>query len=441
MKNIFATLCLVSILLPQTAIAATTTFSDVNENIFQHKAIQVFMSDGIISGYPDGTFKPAQPINRAEALKIIIGAFPVADEQLSQTTFSDVTDGDWFSEYVKKGISRGIINGYPDGTFKPANQINFAESLKMGLHAKGLDANTFVYSAFHQDIAASEWFAKYFKYGYDKNLYDLDLDGHLNPGKLFTRADFVELIYRIKTFSPDSTFDISYNWDSASVQQSGLKMYYPFHWDAYPFSSGIFFGYFYDGLASLVHLNSNSAHASVVFWENPENKTANEYFLNLKNEYTIKYGVSNLNFVEAVVSSGPSLLVEIPKSGIYDYFIYLKDSRILAVQSAFDKDSLRAPDFKDEIKTMFEKISFTDDFDFLTDSQKLERIRANILVGGKGAETLDLLTDRAIIETDTLGVGTGPVDYYYSSDINYTLKYERSSDIILDIKEGRTSAF
>ena len=56
-------------------------------------------------------------------------------------------------------------------------------------------------------------------------------------------------------------------------------------------------------------------------------------------------------------------------------------------------------------------------------------------------ETLDMLPDKTIISTDTIGVGTGPVDYYYSEGLDYTFKYERFADVILDSREGKTSAF
>ena len=49
--------------------------------------------------------------------------------------------------------------------------------------------------------------------------------------------------------------------------------------------------------------------------------------------------------------------------------------------------------------------------------------------------------DAIIIETDAIGVGTGPIDYYYSEKIDLTIKYERSADVILDAREGRTTKF
>jgi hypothetical protein len=56
-------------------------------------------------------------------------------------------------------------------------------------------------------------------------------------------------------------------------------------------------------------------------------------------------------------------------------------------------------------------------------------------------ENLNKLPEKVIIETDTIGVGTGPVDYYYSETVNYTFKYERTLDLILDTRKGRTASF
>ena len=74
-------------------------------------------------------------------------------------------------------------------------------------------------------------------------------------------------------------------------------------------------------------------------------------------------------------------------------------------------------------------------------SALLSEIFEGILVENKGMELLNKLPNKQIIETDTLGVGTGPVDYYYSEEVDYTFKYERAADVILDKREGQTSAF
>ena len=74
-------------------------------------------------------------------------------------------------------------------------------------------------------------------------------------------------------------------------------------------------------------------------------------------------------------------------------------------------------------------------------NELLSEILSYVLIEGKGMEELSKLPDKLIIETDAIGVGTGPVDYYYSEKLDYTFKYERDSDVILDSRKGQTTAF
>jgi len=83
----------------------------------------------------------------------------------------------------------------------------------------------------------------------------------------------------------------------------------------------------------------------------------------------------------------------------------------------------------------YNKISSVDYDEILNDLFEI------VLVEDMGMSALNKLPNKNIIETDTIGVGTGPVDYYYSEDVDYTFKYERENDVILDTREGETSAF
>ncbi len=89
---------------------------------------------GIITGYPDGTYRPEQPVTRAEFAKIIIGALGIGDAALyaaGPTKFPDVPASHWASGYINVASDTGIINGYPDGTFLPERSVTFAEAVKM----------------------------------------------------------------------------------------------------------------------------------------------------------------------------------------------------------------------------------------------------------------------------------------------------------------------
>lgn len=95
--------------------------------------ISLLTALGAVGGYPDGTFHPERTLNRAEFLKITLKSSPRSKELSSRPSrcFPDVRWEDWFSTFVCFGKEGGIVAGYPDGMFRPGNPVIYAEALKM----------------------------------------------------------------------------------------------------------------------------------------------------------------------------------------------------------------------------------------------------------------------------------------------------------------------
>lgn len=107
----------------------TNPYSDVPADMWCNNAISTLTNMGIISGYSDGTFRPGDPITRAELTKIAAGFF--ADKRVTahyDGRFSDVSGSEWFISVLEKGIEEGIIQGYQDGTFAPNQYITRAQA-------------------------------------------------------------------------------------------------------------------------------------------------------------------------------------------------------------------------------------------------------------------------------------------------------------------------
>ncbi len=144
MKNLFTVLLgfLIAVMIPLQSVQAVS-FSDVRSPILS-EAVNYLNEKGIIKGYPDGTFKPDQTINRAEALKIIFESLGESDVTLSSTTessssirvFPDVDPTQWFAKYVKAAKQKSLIKGYPDGSYKPTQFVNRAEFIKIAMLAQ-----------------------------------------------------------------------------------------------------------------------------------------------------------------------------------------------------------------------------------------------------------------------------------------------------------------
>ncbi|SIS62747.1 beta-N-acetylhexosaminidase [Salimicrobium flavidum] len=107
-----------------TSVSFAAEFPDVKQGDRFYDEITYLTNDSIIFGFPDGTFQPGGEVTRAQAA-IMIGRALGYDGTQPQTEFPDA-DGE-ASGYIAKLTSEGIINGYPDGTFRPGNVVTRAE--------------------------------------------------------------------------------------------------------------------------------------------------------------------------------------------------------------------------------------------------------------------------------------------------------------------------
>lgn len=122
-------------------LRAKPEFDDVDSKQDFFDAIQFVKREGMVSGYKDGSFQPDNLINRAEFTKIIVNT-KYADEiptKLAESCFSDVAVDAWFAPFVCLAKTKGIIAGYPDGNFKPSNPVNLAEAVAIISNTFGLE--------------------------------------------------------------------------------------------------------------------------------------------------------------------------------------------------------------------------------------------------------------------------------------------------------------
>ena len=131
MRRVFGYSLLLNIILLNT-IFAQELFTDQGQiPTWGQAAVQNLVDQDIISGNDDGSLSPLRNINRAEFLKILTTATDTQIINHSGRSFPDVPRGAWFAPYVHTAVSQGWAKGYPDGTFKPGNRINRAEIAKL----------------------------------------------------------------------------------------------------------------------------------------------------------------------------------------------------------------------------------------------------------------------------------------------------------------------
>lgn len=110
--------------------ATTNTYSDVKQTDWYNNAISTLSNMGIIDGYPDGSFRPNAGITRAEFAKIAVSFFKDYVSETIGDRFTDIS-GKWYTTYINLAAELAIVNGYPDGTFRPENKITRAEAMQI----------------------------------------------------------------------------------------------------------------------------------------------------------------------------------------------------------------------------------------------------------------------------------------------------------------------
>ena len=117
--------------------------------------ITKWVDEGKVSGYEDGTFKPENPISRAEFMVLVNNALGFTKE--AAIDFSDVPADAWFAEHVAKAKAAGYIGGYPDGTAKPGANISRQEVAVIIANLKNLTANAAAADKFNDADLIQDW--------------------------------------------------------------------------------------------------------------------------------------------------------------------------------------------------------------------------------------------------------------------------------------------
>lgn len=181
-------------------------FTDVDTRHPNAEAINYLKDKHVISGYPDGSFKPDKLVTRAELLKLLFEAQKVfPSPAVYRACFKDAKD-DWYAPYACYAKAKGLVQGYADGTFGPGNDVKVVEALKiilMAYNTKFLE----VPPSTALNFEAGAWYAPYVWTAYEKKYITWETlvvpaqMPNLTKGTvtkaLLKRAHLVEILYRL----------------------------------------------------------------------------------------------------------------------------------------------------------------------------------------------------------------------------------------------------
>lgn len=140
-----------------TAMACGMRFPDVAADDPACDSIEALARQQILAGYPDGSFRPGASVTRAELAKMLVLTRGLKPEPEKSLPFSD-TANHWAARdgYLQAAVEAGMVNGFPDGTFRPNDPVTRAQAAKMVASMLGLKPEP---GPSYADITGSEWFA------------------------------------------------------------------------------------------------------------------------------------------------------------------------------------------------------------------------------------------------------------------------------------------
>lgn len=197
------------VLLALSATSAHAVFTDVKSSDWFSAYVEELAYLKIVSGNPDGSFRPNQEMTRAEITKVAVeiakrSGTISSDDTSKALTFEDVSVNSWYAPYVALSSSNAIIEGYkhPDGSntdfFKPEQKVSRAEALKILLTASGIGSKQEPRETFI-DVVDDSWYAPFVTTAFNWGIVDGyrnktgKLTGQFGPSDPVTRAQAAKI--------------------------------------------------------------------------------------------------------------------------------------------------------------------------------------------------------------------------------------------------------
>jgi hypothetical protein len=172
-----------------TDVLGAVTFSDTPASAWYKPFISKLVTGKIISGFPDGTFRPNESITRAEFAKMICLAMKWNVVTPAKSSFTDVAANHWARGYIETAKAHGAITGYPDGTFGPSSRITRAEIATIIAKTLRLGAG----STSLWDVKGS-WAKNYIGSCVKAGIISGYTDGTFKPAGRATRAEGAKMV-------------------------------------------------------------------------------------------------------------------------------------------------------------------------------------------------------------------------------------------------------
>lgn len=188
---------------PAPLFADTITFTDLpKENPF-YPYVNYLVTKDLVKGYPDNTFRLKGEITRAEVAALLVKATGMTDANDDTPTFQDVGADHWAYQAIEAATGAGLVRGYPDGTFRPRNPVTRAEMATLLLHLTKSALPEVPLPDTIQDVASTHWAQRQIAAALDAGLLEMADNVRFNPDVPATRGQTAKGLVMMLNISPE----------------------------------------------------------------------------------------------------------------------------------------------------------------------------------------------------------------------------------------------
>ncbi|OIO53896.1 hypothetical protein AUJ46_04100 [Candidatus Peregrinibacteria bacterium CG1_02_54_53] len=190
------------IMVPMPSLAAS--FPDTTGTVYE-ASFGELKAQGVIQGYADGLARPDNPLNRAEALKVILSFDGTGKDRVvwyqghlpAMPLFWDTDQAQWYAPYVEAAFEKSLITGYPDGSLRPGQYLRVEEAvaLLMRTMGEGSGAGGNAEMSPYIENQSRQWYTQAINAAIRRNL--VMHRGRLRLGAAITRGQFFDMAYRL----------------------------------------------------------------------------------------------------------------------------------------------------------------------------------------------------------------------------------------------------
>jgi hypothetical protein len=176
-----------------------STFTDVEFTAWYAEQINSAVDKNIMKGYPDNTFKPDNPITRAEFVQVLynLAGMPTVS---GSSDFTDVAASDWYAKAVTWAVNKGVTSGRGNGIFAPSDPVLREEAVTFLCRYAQFKGDTRDFSGikltFKDATAISGWAEFFVKWSVGANIVAGYQDNTFRPSNKMTRAEAATILIK-----------------------------------------------------------------------------------------------------------------------------------------------------------------------------------------------------------------------------------------------------